>query len=86
MQENIIDYVYQIWSRPCTTERAFTIMFRQSVLAYEPLATRERLLNPEFQMPMSFVYGDNDWVRNEVDLNQADRLKEVNKNINVYDL
>ena len=61
-------------------------MFRQSVLAFEPLARRDRLLNPEFQLPISFVYGDNDWVRKEVDLDLADRLKDINKNIKVYQL
>lgn len=35
-------------------------------------------------MPISFVYGDNDWVRLEVDFDQADKLKEINKNVKVY--
>ena len=37
-------------------------------------------------MPISFVYGDCDWVRKEVDLDQADKLKQINKNIKVYQL
>ena len=61
-------------------------MFLQSVLAFEPLARRDRLLNPEFKMPISIVYGDNDWVRKEVDFDQADKLKEVNENVRVYQL
>ena len=72
MQENLVDYVYQIYSRPCTTERGFTLMFRKSVLAHEPLMTRSRFLNPNFTTPITFIYGDEDWVRNEVDLDQAD--------------
>ena len=50
--------------------------------------TRTRFLNPEFQVPISFIYGDDDWVRKTVDFDQADllaRQKQEGK-IRVYSL
>lgn len=55
--------MYQIYNRtPATVERSFVLMFRQSVLAYEPLATKERMLKENgFKKRITVAYGDNDW-------------------------
>ena len=54
--------MYQIYNRdPPTIERSFVRMFRQSVLAYEPLATKERLLGDTFNKKLIIAYGDDDW-------------------------
>lgn len=37
--------------------------FNFSLEAHLPLGTKEKLANPEFPIPVSFIYGDNDWTR-----------------------
>ena len=46
---------------------SFVILFKQSVMAHIPLATKDKLLNKDFPVPISFIYGDDDWVVKEVD-------------------
>ena len=49
--------------RPGTTEHALMICFAPSILAHEPLGTKKRLLNPNFPVPISIVFGDDDWIK-----------------------
>merc|ERR1712093_746547 len=38
-------------------------MFEQTLLAKIPLGEDDRLGDPDFKLPFSFVFGDGDWVR-----------------------
>lgn len=66
-REAVTNYMYQIFMRPGTTEYALMILFNLGLLAHLPLGTKEKLLSPDFPIAVSFIYGENDWVRNGVD-------------------
>lgn len=57
------NYLYQIFMRNGTTEYGILLNFDFSLMAYLPLGTVEKLSNPEYQIPFSFIYGENDWTR-----------------------
>ena len=48
--------------REGTTEYAPMINFNMTLQAYLPLGTPDRLGSPDLDVPISFFYGDNDWV------------------------
>ena len=48
--------------REGTTEYSVQVMFTPSLQAKYPLGTDDLLNSPEFSMPISFFYGDNDWM------------------------
>ena len=72
--------MYQIYARPCKSERAIMIMFSQSILAHVPLGTAERLLNPNFKFGVSFIYGDSDWIR-KIDEDAPDLIVSRKKHL-----
>jgi len=45
-----------------TTEVALLCAFDSSLFAHKPLGTPERLANSDVPFPISFIYGDRDWV------------------------
>ena len=57
------NYLYQIFMRNGTTEYGILLNFDFSLMAYLPLGTVEKLSNSEYQIPFSFIYGENDWTR-----------------------
>ena len=57
------DYLFHIIARKGTSEYALIICFKQGLKPDYPLGTEEKLFNPDFPCPFSFVYGDNDWTR-----------------------
>lgn len=48
--------------RDGTTENAPMINFNLYMSAHIPLGTSDKLASEKFQIPISFIYGDNDWV------------------------
>jgi hypothetical protein len=38
------------------------INFKLTLQAIIPLGTEDKLADKEYQTPVSFIYGDNDWV------------------------
>lgn len=63
-KQAIADFFYQIIMRRGTTEYAILIMFNPTLTAHLPLGTPDKLGNPDFPVPISFFYGDEDWVAN----------------------
>ena len=61
--------------RDGSTEYAIFICFELGLYAINPLEGQDRLGNPELDVPISFFYGDNDWM----DYRGGDRIVEVNK-------
>ena len=49
-----------------TTEYALGVNFKLDggIVAHLPLGADDKLLNPNFDLPFSFIYGDYDWVMN----------------------
>ena len=39
------------------------INFDNNMMAYLPLGTKDKLCSPSFNIPISFIYGDIDWIR-----------------------
>ena len=78
MKVIVTNYFYQIFTRPGTSEFALMITFNFSLQPYLPLGTPEKLASPEFPIPVSFVYGDNDWTR-VVDQDFGREVTKVNK-------
>ena len=62
--EIVRDYMYQILLRPGTTEYAILVSFGVGLVCHLPLESVEKLADPNFPIPVSFIYGDNDWVTN----------------------
>ena len=58
------EYMFQIFMRPGTTETAIFIQFDTGLHAHKPLATFESLMNNQIPFPISFMYGDRDWMCN----------------------
>ena len=48
--------------REGTTEYAIQVMFTPGLMAYEALGADDKLGCPNFPIPVSFFYGDKDWV------------------------
>mmetsp|Transcript_24695 Transcript_24695/g.38429 ORF Transcript_24695/g.38429 Transcript_24695/m.38429 type:complete len:139 (+) Transcript_24695:824-1240(+) len=64
--------------RPGTTEYGLMILFDVSLQPKLPLGTDDKLNNPEFPIPISFVYGSNDWTR-VVDTDFGKKIVETNR-------
>ena len=62
-KEAMADYIYHLCMRKSTSDCALMIMFNQGLQAYLPLGTVDKLCNPDLPIPVSFIMGDNDWVR-----------------------
>ena len=54
-----------------TSEYALLINFTKALQCYLPLATPQKLADPDFPIPISIVLGDDDWMR-EVDLGASE--------------
>ena len=48
--------------RPGTTEYSLQVMFDPALQAYHPLGTDQKLASPNFPVPISFIYGEEDWM------------------------
>jgi hypothetical protein len=48
--------------RPGTTEYALMVQFRVGLICEIPLGAKDRLGSPTVPFPISFIYGDKDWV------------------------
>jgi len=66
--------MFQIFMRNGSTEYAIFICFELGMFAVNPLEHETRLGNPEFPVPVSFYYGDIDWM----DVNGGRRVVERN--------
>ena len=69
------DYFHQIFMRDGSTEYAIFICFEVGMFAKNPLETLDRLGNPALPIPVSFFYGDSDWM----DVNAGRRVVNNNK-------
>jgi pimeloyl-ACP methyl ester carboxylesterase len=57
----VCDYLYQLFMQKSTSDTALMSIFYEGCISKLPLGTSDRLgkMNPE--MPVSYVYGDDDW-------------------------
>ncbi len=60
--------------REGSTEYAIFVCFELGMWAINPLIDEERLSNPELNLPISFFYGDLDWM----DSNPGHQIVEAN--------
>ena len=61
-KQAIADHMFQVIDRVGTTEQAIHVMFNSDLQAFIPLNGVEKLCNPDFPIPISFFYGEDDWV------------------------
>lgn len=61
--------------KPGSTEYAIFVCFKSGVLAHNPLEVAHRLGNPNLPFPISYVYGEIDWMDNQ----GAERAVKVNR-------
>jgi hypothetical protein len=61
--------------REGSTEYAIFVCFKSGVLAHNPLEHITRLGNPNLPFPISFIYGEVDWMDNQ----GAERAITVNR-------
>lgn len=67
--------------RDGSSEYAIFICFEPGMWARNPLETEDRLANPDFPIPVSFFYGDRDWM----DCRGGQRVVEKNRFYNAED-
>ena len=60
--DHLLNYLHQIFMREGSTEYAIYICFELGMWAKNPLEKDTVLGNPEIQIPISFFYGDQDWM------------------------
>jgi hypothetical protein len=61
-KQAISDYMYQTMMRSGTTEQAIFLLFNPDLHAFLPLGHESKLGSQDFSVPVSFFYGENDWV------------------------
>jgi pimeloyl-ACP methyl ester carboxylesterase len=61
-RDHMLEYMQQILLREGSTEYAIFICFEVGLWALNPLEGENRLGSPEFALPVSFFYGDSDWM------------------------
>ena len=54
------EYMYRHWQGEASGERALQAMLHPGVIAKKPLCERVPLLDE--RIPISFIYGDRDWM------------------------
>lgn len=59
----IADYIYHLFMKKSTSDYSLMILFNQGMQAQLPLGTPDKLANPNFPIPVSFIMGSEDWVR-----------------------
>jgi hypothetical protein len=69
------EYLFQIFMRPGSTEFAIFIQFDLGMHAHQPLAAPYKLNNPNLPFPISFVFGQRDWMDNR----DADLILKTNQ-------
>ena len=74
-KDTLSSYFQQIFLRPGSSEYALFICFEAGVYSREPLEIESRLGNPAVSFPVSFFYGDRDWM----DWRAGDRVLKKNK-------
>ncbi len=67
--------MHQCLMREGSTEYAIFICFEVGMFAKKPLELENRLGNPDIDLPMSFFYGDIDWM----DYRGGNRILEKNR-------
>ena len=55
-------YMHQIFMKDGSTEYAIFVQFQLGMYAVKPLEIAEKLGNKELNLPISFFYGDIDWM------------------------
>ena len=58
----VTDYLMCIFLMRGTSESALFLLFEQGLFAHEPLCSPKQMANPEFSLPVSFIFGKHDWV------------------------
>ena len=48
---------------PSTSDRGLILAFNQGCVAALPLGAPDKLGDPDFPIPVSYIYGETDWAR-----------------------
>ena len=70
--------MYQIMMRDGTTEYGIINMFNGDLQAYLPLGGPDKLASPSFPLPISFIYGAQDWML-DMEEGAADLVLDQNR-------
>jgi len=54
----LTDYMYQIFSRPGTSEYGLMVMFEVGIVPRVSLSEGDRMGDARFKVPLTFIYGD----------------------------
>lgn len=78
------DYLYHLMMRRTTSEFALFILFNSNIMAHMPLGRYDRLGNPNFEVPISFIMGEFDWIQyldvdDETGLQGGEKIVLANK-------
>lgn len=78
MKPALLDFLHQIHMRESRIEYSPMILFNPQMQAQLPLGINSKLASHQFELPISFIYGDNDWVQ-IIEEDIADRVLEQNQ-------
>ena len=75
MKPCLLKFLHQIHMRESKINQISWILFNSQMQAVLPLGVPEKLANKEFSLPISFIYGDKDWIQ-LIEEDIADRVLE----------
>ena len=58
----VTDYLYQVFMRDGTTEYSVMINLDSNLVAKIAVGETYMIRNKDLDLPISFIYGDKDWV------------------------
>ena len=60
--DSMLNYMHQIFMKDGSSEYAIFTCFHLGMYAINPLIAEQRLGNKDLNLPISFWYGDRDWM------------------------
>ena len=63
MKPQLLDFLFKVHTSESKIEHVPLILFNSQMQPVTPLGTPEKLAGKKFKLPVSFIYGDNDWVQ-----------------------
>ena len=61
--DGVTDYLYQVFMRNGTTEHSVMVNLDSNLIAKIAVGQENMLKNKNIPIPISFIYGDRDWVQ-----------------------
>lgn len=71
-------FTYQLFMKNIETDIVLLINFDSSLRSYLPIGSKQMLTSPDFNVPMSIMFGEYDWMR-KIDSGASEEIIVFNK-------